>query len=196
MNDKVEKVAEKVPEKKLDINEYTKMFQAFSTEYKSLQMATIDSEGFPDATYATFLKSGNDFYVYVSELSKHTANLMNNGKVSLLMIEDESRAKLLFARKRITYRATAVHIKRDTEEFNDRMQDFEEKFGSFMGMMRKLQDFHLFRIKPSSGSFVAGFARAFYLEGNNVDQLRHMNDVGHSSPDKKTEKQMDAQVTS
>jgi len=190
MNDKVEEKAKKP----IDLEEHTKMFHDFSVEYQSLQLATVDSEGFPEASYAAFLRSGDDFYVYVSELSKHTANLLDNGKVSLLMIEDENKAKLLFARKRITYRATAVHVNRDTEEFNDRMQEFESKFGSFMGMMRKLNDFHLFRIKPISGGFVAGFARAFYLEGNKLDQLRHVNDVGHSAVDKKTEKQMEEQI--
>lgn len=178
----------------VDLEEFTKLFHDFSNDFKSIQLATVGSDGFPESSYAPFLKSENDFYVYVSELSKHTGNMMDNGKVSLLMIEHETQAKHLFARKRITYRATAVEVVRDSEEFSSRMQEFEKKFGKFMGMLRNLHDFHLFRLKPEKGNFVAGFARAFHLEGSNLDQLRHVNDVGHTAANKETEKQMEVQA--
>lgn len=179
---------------KIDIDEYKSQFIDFVDEYNSVQMATVDKDGMPEASYAPFVKLDNEYYVYLSELSKHTGNLIDNGKVSLLIIENEQDAKHLFARKRVTYRASSMEIGRGSDEFASIMKNFEDKFGKFMLMLSNLKDFHLFKIRPDKGNFVAGFARAFYLEGENLDQLRHVNDVGHAAADKKTEKMMEAEV--
>jgi len=179
---------------KVDIAEFTNQFIDFIDAFDSLQLATVDRDGMPEASYAPYVKLGNDYYIYVSELSKHTGNLLDNGKVSLLLIESEQDAKHLFARKRVTYRASSLEVGRGSDDFNAIMKLFEEKFGKFMAMLINLNDFHLFRIRPDSGNFVAGFARAFHLEGENLDQLRHVNDVGHAAADKKTEKMMEAEV--
>jgi putative heme iron utilization protein len=123
--------------------------------------------------------------VYVSELSAHTQNLLSNGRVCLLFVEDEDKAAHLFARQRVTYHCLAGEIDRDTDTFEYIMGLFEEKFGAFMKQLQKMQDFHLFRIKPQRGSFVQGFAKAFSIEGDDLAQIRHVNDVGHK--ERKTE---------
>jgi len=187
-------ITDKTNNKKIDVNEFRNQFMDFVDEFDTVQLATVDEHGMPEASYAPYVKVGNEYYVYLSELSKHTGNLLDNGKVSLLIIENENEAKHLFARKRVTYRATSLEIDRGSDDFYTIMKCFEEKFGKFISMLINLNDFHLFKIRPEGGNFVAGFARAFYLEGENMDQLRHVNDVGHAAADKKTEKMMEAEV--
>lgn len=179
---------------KIDIEEYTAQCNEFHKAFESVQLATASAAGQPEASYAPYVKIDNDFYIYVSELSRHTANMMENDNVSMIFIETEKEAKHLFARRRLTYRAKAEEIMRGTDVFNLRMDDFEARFGKFINMLRNLEDFHLFRLEPVSGTYVAGFARAFDLVGDNLDVLKHVNDVGHKSADKKTEKQMEAAV--
>ena len=63
----------------------------------------------------------------------------------------------------------------------------ETQFGNFMRMMRTLTDFHLFRLKPESASYVSGFAQAYSLTGEGLQTIRLRNDAGHrrtSTPDK------------
>jgi putative heme iron utilization protein len=59
---------------------------------------------------------------------------------------------------------------------------FGERFGKFMQAIRPLEDFGLFELHPTSGSYVAGFARAYVLDGGDLGHIRHRNDEGHQSP--------------
>lgn len=181
-------------EKALDLDKIAAECREFATQFQSLQLATVSPEGVPEASYAPYIKIGRDFYVYVSELSRHTANLTNNPRASVLFIENENEAKHLFARRRLTYQCTCEEVLRDSDGFEPTLDLLEERFGKIIGMLRNLQDFHLIRVVPQAGGYVAGFARAFDLVGDDLDQVRHINDVGHRAADKKTEKQMDEQL--
>lgn len=166
----------------------------FVSQFQSLQLATVSTEGMPEASYAPFLKSGRDFYVYVSELSRHTSNLSSNPLASVLFIENEDDAGHLFARRRLTYQCRCEEIRRGSGAFDETMDQIEGHFGKFIRMLRNLEDFHLFRVMPHSGTYVAGFARAFELVGENLDAVRHIKDAGHRSKDKETEKEMGEQI--
>lgn len=41
----------------------------------------------------------------------------------------------------------------------------------------------LTELMPVSGTYVAGFARAYPFDGADPSQLRHRNDQGHQAPD-------------
>ena len=166
-------------EQALDMNLIREEYVNFPDVFQSVLMATVSSDGIPDASYAAYVLYENDYYIYVSELSRHTANLMDTGKVSLLFIEDEEHATHLFARQRVTLECEATQVARDHSHFDVIMDQFQQRFGKFMEMLKKLNDFHLFKISPLQGSYVRGFAQAFKLEGKNLSEVRHMNDRGH-----------------
>lgn len=154
--------------------------KVFHKRFDSLLMSTVSRDGDPVASYAPYVTDDKGcFFIYVSELSAHTANLMHYQKASVLFIEDENQARHLFGRQRITYTCRAVAIKRDSSAFDDAMGAFEYKHGKFMAMMRSLRDFHLFRLMPDQASFVRGFAEAFELFGEGLNEIRHVNDKGH-----------------
>ncbi|GAB4272550.1 MAG: hypothetical protein Kow0065_21740 [Methylomicrobium sp.] len=155
--------------------------RGLTDSFDSVLMATVGEDGKPEASYAAYVKHEGDYYVYISELAAHTRNLSANGNVSLLFIEDESDASHLFARQRVTFQGLAEEVERDSEPFKQVMNLFQQKFGQFIEMLKKMEDFHLFRIHPTKGSFVQGFARAFTIQGEALNEFRHVNDTGHRS---------------
>lgn len=54
-----------------------------------------------------------------------------------------------------------------------------------------MKDFHLYRLHPLRATYVAGFAKAFVIEGENLDKVRHLNDVGHRSERREVDERMD-----
>ena len=158
-------------------------FDTLISSFSSIQIASVDKNGLPEVSYSpSVLDNYNNFYVYVSELSKHTENMLNNCNVSLMIIEDETLADIIFARKRVTFSCQAIPIKRDTEEWLDIMNRFQEKFGPMMKQLIKMKDFHLIKLKPSFGRLVYGFGKAFDIQGNNMDDIVHVkgfNQKGH-----------------
>ena len=148
-------------------------------DFATLLMATTSEQGEPNASYAAYVEKDGDYFVYVSELSIHTQNLLANGRASVLFIEDEAHAGHLFARKRLTYQCEAIEVVRDSALFADVLGRFAERFGGLIDMLRELRDFHLFKLSPRHGLFVAGFAKAYELDDLPRGEIHHIGDKGH-----------------
>lgn len=153
--------------------------QHFPQQFNSLLLATVNASGRPEASYAPYIKDHGNYYIYVSELSAHTANLSGAARCSVLFIENEAQAKHIFARQRLTLDCSASEVERNSARFNEVMGLFRETFGGFMDMLSGLQDFHLFALTPEQGNYVAGFARAYRLGGDDLSLIQHRNDQGH-----------------
>ena len=66
-------------------------YEDFLNGFDSLCMSTVDSEGWPLISYAPFVVDDNrSFYVFLSDLAKHTSYLRESGKASVMFIEDEN----------------------------------------------------------------------------------------------------------
>lgn len=126
-------------------------------------MATTSVEGRPTASYAPFVHHCNCFYVYTSALSRHTKDLKETPRASILLIEDEGTSTNLFARKRITFTCNVFSVPRDDEEWQEVMELFGKKFGEIFALIRPLGDFTLFRLSPQEAIYVEGFGRAFQM---------------------------------
>lgn len=157
--------------------------QAFPSRFQTLHLATVGGEGLPEASYAPYVTDQGHYYVFLSELARHTGNLRAVGRASVLFIEAEADAKHLFARERLTLACEAIECTRGSSRFEQVLDLFEQRFGKFMQVIRPLQDFHLFELRPLSGSYVAGFARAYTFDGADVALMRHRNDEGHRAAD-------------
>ena len=149
-------------------------------------LSTVNAEGEPNASYAPCAIDDKGFYyIYISRLSKHATNLLQNSNLSAMIIEDETNSENIFARKRFTMTCCATEIKRDTDEWVNKINLMENKFGEAISYLKKLTDFHLFKIKPESGLLVYGFARAFNFYGEKLDQIKFLNDKGHTQKKEK-----------
>ena len=145
--------------------------------FKTLQMATASASGEPEASYAPFVRTGdNAFYICVSDLSRHTGHLVANGRASVLIVEDESASPQLFTRRRLVFECVAEQVERGCERWHATMGVFERKFGDVIGLIRPLADFRLFALAPRRGVFVKGFGQAYRITGSALDALREVND--------------------
>lgn len=149
--------------------------QSLLGNFKTLLMSTVSAEGIPEASYAPFVRmEDNCFYIYVSQLSKHTSNLDTTGIASVLFIEDERDATQVFARRRLTFDCRAELIPRETDKWKEIMDAFSAKFGQVIDLVRPLADFKLFRMRPESGAYVRGFAQAYRITGPQLDSFEHI----------------------
>ena len=144
---------------------------------KTLQMATASAAGEPEASYAPFVRTGdNAFYICVSDLSRHTGHLVANDRASVLLVEDESATAQLFTRRRLVFECVAEQVERGSERWHTTMDVFERKFGEVIGLIRPLADFRMFALVPRRGVFVKGFGQAYRIAGPALDALREVND--------------------
>ena len=119
-----------------------------------LQLATVDGEDNPNASYAPFVLQEDGYYVLISEIARHARNLQPVPKVSLMLIADETGARELFARKRLTFDAVAEVVARDDARWEKAVAALEGRFGEIVKGHSNLKDFVLFRLKPEQGLFV------------------------------------------
>lgn len=145
-------------------------YRALRQATTSVQLATVNPDNHPEASYAPCVWHGGDCFLFLSALSSHSANLLNNPKVSLLLLEQDAPANA-FARKRASLHGRAFAIEREDELFSSVMPLFHDSFGKVMQLIEPLPDFRLFRVVPEAGSFVRGFGQAFRLEGEGLERL-------------------------
>lgn len=152
--------------------------QEFRDSRKTLQLATVDCEGKPNVSYAPFVLLDDGYYILISEIARHARNLLQNPDASLMLVEDEDTSKQLFARKRLTFDATAILVTRDEDKWEKAVAQMKERFGDIIDGLSSLEDFKLFRLKPIQGLFVKGFGQAFQVSGDDLVDFVHLEE-GH-----------------
>lgn len=162
-------------------------FESFIDQHQSVIIGSLSPLHKAEASYAPYIKLNGAYYIYISELAKHTTNLIEDPHASLLFIEAEKEAKNIYARKRATLETNSVEIERDSIEWENVMNSLEERFGEMINMLRGLLDFHLFKLSPQKAVFVRGFAQAYELTGENLQTIQHINDRGHGKSTLKKE---------
>ncbi|MGR5298345.1 heme utilization protein HutZ [Vibrio mediterranei] len=155
----------------------------FRQERKTIQLATVDEEGRPNVSYAPYVQNQDGYFVLISQIARHARNLEKNPNVSLMMIEDESDSKQLFARKRLTFDAVASTVERDTEQWQAVIAQMQDRFGEIIDGLSQLQDFILFNLKAEQGLFVKGFGQAYQVSGDDLVDFVHLQE-GHRKVEK------------
>ncbi|EIP97029.1 putative heme iron utilization protein [Opitutaceae bacterium TAV1] len=148
--------------------------------FKTVILGTVSAEGEPDASVAPAVFVDGSFYVYISGLSHHTHNIRATKRASVFLIEDESSARQLLARRRLTFASSAAPVARDAGRFTEILPVLKEKFGPVMEHLETMVDFELFQLTPERGRLVAGFGQAYEVNPADWTQLSHVNDVGHA----------------
>lgn len=138
---------------------------------QSVFLATLGSDGYPHSGYTPFVFDGSDIIIFVSQLSLHTRDLLANGKVSAMLISDESDSQQIFARTRVRYQCDAQVVEKDDASYNELLNALQGRHGKLLSVLRGLPDFVLFRLKPVEGLLVLGFGQAFHLRGCGFDEF-------------------------
>ena len=155
-------------------NKLLETYQTFPDRFGSVVLATVSGEGMPQASYAPcVVDEARNIYVFVSGLSAHTQNLTATSKASVLFIEDESKTQQIFARMRLSYECAATLLERESMQWNEIAQQFEDRFGNIVEVMRGLADFRIFQLRPQAGNFVVGFGAAYKVDSADLSKLIH-----------------------
>lgn len=157
---------------KLEISE-------FIDNFSSVILGTVSPEGNPIVGYAPFFRYQGDNYIFINETEEYFTSLKNNGKVTLLFIEDESSAVMISMRKRLTYKAETEFVEKGKgyEEILDNFQ----KVDMAIQMTRNIPVFHLLKVKFLNGRYINGPRTAFDIsEDRKVTEVQ-LGAVGHPS---------------
>ncbi len=140
--------------------------QAFIEQFSTAQLGTVDDKGTPLASYAPFVRDGNDFIMLLSTVSKHARNLQCHPKASLMLVEPEDKARHLFARERLVIDCDVVHIEKSQPEAEPLKQQMKAAYGDIVDQLCGMKDFSFYRFVPKSGNYVKGFGQAFELDSH------------------------------
>ncbi|WP_293647610.1 HugZ family protein [Thiolapillus sp.] len=144
--------------------------QDFRAGFQSVLIATTSLEGEPDISYAPFvLDDSGRVCIYISQLARHTRNLLEQPRASLMFIAGEQDSRNLFARQRLILQCTARRV--PEAEAEPVLQQMQARFGKTLELLRSLPDFLLFRLDVENGSFIKGFGQGWSLEGNGLQIL-------------------------
>lgn len=128
---------------------------------KSLILATINEKGKPAASYSPFVYLNGAFYILVSYMAKHTRDLRDRKSVSVMLIDDETSTKQIYARNRLTLNCEAHLVKNESQEKADAIRELKNRHGKIIDVLGQLNDFVLFKLEPLDGSYVNGFGSAY-----------------------------------
>lgn len=159
--------------------------QEFREQCHCLVLATTDAQDVPNVSYAPFALAEKGYYILVSDIARHGKNLKENAQLSLMMLEDESQSKMLYARRRLSFDAQAQEIARDNAEWQQGIAALHQRHGEIIDNLRQLGDFRLYRLTPEKGRYVKGFGQAFDVSGEDLISIVHLNE-GHVKEIKKT----------
>ena len=148
--------------------EITQALKQLHSQCQTLQLATVDVTGQPDASYAPYVQVAGNYYIFVSQLAAHTQNLLAQKQTSIMLIQPEQDAKNLFARMRYTCACEVADIARTEALFNEVMVSMQERFGSIIELLTSLGDFHLLQLQPTNARLVMGFGKAIELDAEQI----------------------------
>ena len=137
---------------------------ALVASQKTLLLGTCNAKGDAELSYAPYVRDEQGFYIFISELAKHTQNLRNHPQASVMFIEPEASAKNPFARQRLTLNCLADEIAVQDARHARQLDALQQAFGGIVELLRGLPDFHLWLLTPQQGGYVAGFGQAMSVD--------------------------------
>jgi heme oxygenase (biliverdin-IX-beta and delta-forming) len=108
----------------------------------------------------SFAEDFSAFYIHVSRLGKHTADMEADSRVSLLIAETDDRRGDPQTLARVSIRGAAEILPRNDPTYARVKQNYLERFPEAEHLF-SLGDFNLWKITPKGARYVAGFGRAF-----------------------------------
>ena len=151
------------------IKDIEKIKNTIISKNKSLIITVNNKINYPEIGYAPYVFLNSFFYIFSSELSPHIKHLLYNKKGTFMIIEDECKAKNIWARVRIKFEAKITVVDRNENNFNKLCKQIQNLHGKTLNLIKQFNDFHLIKITPIKGSIITGFGNAFILHGISLE---------------------------
>ena len=152
-----------------EIKDIEKIKNTIISKNKTLIIAVNIKINYPEIGYAPYIFLNNNFYIFSSELSPHIKHLLYNKKGTFMIIEDECKAKNIWARVRIKFEAKITVVDRNKNNYNKICNQIQNFHGKTLNLIKQFSDFHLIKISPIKGSIITGFGNAFILHGISLE---------------------------
>jgi len=104
------------------------------------------------------------FILHVSRLASHTADMLDNPDVSLLIAESEGSEKMAQELARVTIEGGVEILDRDSEKYATAREAYLSRFPDAAPLF-EFADFNIFIIRPISVRIIAGFGKAGSITG-------------------------------
>ena len=147
------------------IKDIEKIKNTIISKNKSLIITVNNKINYPEIGYAPYIFLNSFFYIFSSELSPHIKHLLYNKKGTFMIIEDENKAKNIWARIRLKFEAQIKIVDRKENNYHKICNHIETAHGNTFNLIKQFNDFHLIKISPIKGSIITGFGKAFILDG-------------------------------
>jgi putative heme iron utilization protein len=143
----------------------TKSLRALITTQSLAALGTVHG-GEPFVSMVPFavitnaaLPNSGKLIIHVSTLAAHTRHMLENSRVSLMVMAAPSHDVSAQATPRVTIQGTATQLDKASAEYEEAKAVYVERFPQSTDLFG-FSDFSLFAITPTSARFVAGFAQA------------------------------------
>lgn len=133
-------------------------------------LATLRDEA-PQTSMVAFIHNDDfsAFYIFVSRLAQHTVDMQKDNRVSLMICEtDDGRADPQTL-ARVSIRGKAEVIQTGEPGFTPLKEQYLTRFPE-SAQLFNMADFSFWRITPRGGRYVAGFAKAFNITADTLQQ--------------------------
>ncbi|QCD52189.1 HugZ family heme oxygenase [Campylobacter sp. RM16192] len=154
----------------------------FVDSLKTVVISSVHQDMQCVGSYAPFVKIDDAIYICLSSVAEHYHSIKANpNKISLLFIEDESTAKTIFARHRLSIKGEAKFIEDEAlrNEIFDKLAEKNPK-ESAIKQLRNMSDFYIIKVELKDGRYVKGFGAAYNSKGLKLSQA-----AGESNPHRK-----------
>ena len=148
--------------KKYTNEEIIEEFQTFSQDKHSLILSTVNSDNTPLTSYSPFVENENNYYICISSMLPHYKNIIQTKKTHVLLMEDESQAAHIYARKRLYFNASCSLVEDEEAIF----KLFDNRYGDKLSFLRSMKDFKIIKLTPAEKSLVLGFGAAYKMGRN------------------------------
>jgi heme iron utilization protein len=108
------------------------------------------------------LEDFSAFYIHVSRLAQHTVDMKKKKQVSLLITETDDGRPDPQTLARVSIRASAEMLENGAPGYTPIKDLYLARFPE-SGDIFQLADFNFWRLRPKGGRFVAGFAKAYNI---------------------------------
>jgi putative heme iron utilization protein len=110
------------------------------------------------------------FHIFVSRLAQHTVDLQKDNRVILMLCETDDNRADPQTLARVSIRGKAEMIQNGEPGFSILKQQYIERFPE-AAQLFNLSDFNFWRITPRGGRYVAGFAKAFNITAETLQEV-------------------------
>lgn len=144
---------------------------------RTVVLGTVSADNMPNVSNAPFvIDEAKNIYIIVSEFSIHAYNLQTSSKASIMLIEDETKSKQIFARRRLTYSCNATKLDKNSTEWENIANKFEKRFGNIVYMLRNLPDINIIKFTPYEGIFLMDFGSAYKIKSSDLNHLIYISE--------------------